>query len=394
MEHLPISHVSLERKGEEMISRMLTYLTLFTLASPLLSGPWAVDLEETMADLPWVITGELLEVHGDGVSLEVADVFRGDFDPGDTLQLYYWEMGSSMEDMLKTGREYLLLPDESGDLQIAGTPGDGFWVLGGEFDFNAFWVYPGVLSPEELRLLCSGEKLPRRLVDVEIWFAGGSRYADFTLSEADGEWSLSSGLECFDGLLIDDSQAMIGGRDTYVRQPDVGIWIRTTNGDRLQLEGMVLSCCEGEYSCRVYPTAPMIFDLEDLMGYMNGDVPPDPPEIHVSLEGITPQELGLPDDPVLIVDERGRLHLRGEEELLEVTSIFVPDPDARPVVGFDTPMRCTDPLYFDFSLLPLGPSCHLATDVIDALAKGVVIGTIGFNPLQPSGRFILSIRSQ
>ena len=77
--------------------------------------------------------------------------------------------------------------------------------------------------------------------------------------------------------------------------------------------------------------------------------------------------------------------------MFNIPIIYITDYDSRPVAGFDSPASNDNPLYFRFENLPEGPSGHLATDIIDALAKGTVTGSVGTDPEVGSARFSLFI---
>ena len=156
------------------------------------AAPWSTDLEEDMASLPWVVTGDILVADSGGVTVVVTESFIGDNMPEDTLFLDYWEMGSWMSEVLSPSEGVLLIPDSTGSLQVSGTPGQGFWLLRGYFDFNAFWVFPGVISREELILLCSGDTLPDRRVEADIRFAGMSDFIPLGFQQTGESWVTDS----------------------------------------------------------------------------------------------------------------------------------------------------------------------------------------------------------
>ncbi len=118
---------------------------------------------------------------------------------------------------------------------------------------------------------------------------------------------------------------------------------------------------------------------------------PETIRIGIELSGAEPAELGLADEPFFTVGESVCLSLTGVEEMLGIPSLHFTDYDSRPVAGFDGPASCDDPVYFRFDNLPDGPSGHLATDIIDALAKGTVTGSAGTDPEHGSARFSLFI---
>ncbi|MBN2587077.1 MAG: hypothetical protein JXR55_07265 [Candidatus Fermentibacteraceae bacterium] len=365
---------------------------LLALPAAVSAGPWYVDLEETMADLPWVVSGEILAEDSGVVAVVVTESFIGDHAAGDTLSLHFWEMGSWMGDALTPGEGFLLIPDDTGSLQVIGTPGRGCWLLRGYFDFNAFWVHPGVLSREELLTLCLGDTLADRTVETEVRFAGGSEFIGLTLQESGESWQTDSPLDCLGGMTLDGWGVIIGGQDAFPWEPEVEIILHTDDGGLLKLSGRVVECSGSVYRVTVYPTGPVILDRRALVEYMTGISVPSPPRIAVEISGAVPGELGLVDDPCFTTGESGWLHLTGIGGQLDVTSLYqTGDSDSRPILGFDAPMTCTRPLYFDFQKLPDGPSGHLATDIIDAMAKGCVTGTVCRVPGEPLARFTLSM---
>ena len=375
-----------------MENKFIFVVPAVVLAFPALvcAAPWSTDLEEDMASLPWVITGDILAADSGGVMVVVTESFIGDNSPEDTLFLEYWGMGSWMSEVLSPSEGILLIPDSTGSLQITGTPGQGYWLLRGYFDFNAFWVSPGVISREELILLCSGDTLPERKVDAEIRFAGMSDFMPLSFQQAGGSWVTDSRLPCLSGIRLDSWKVRLGGTDAFPWEPDVEMVLPTEDGGLLVLSGRVTSFSQGVYSVEVYPTGPMISGIQELRDYVEGNALPSPPVIDVQVQGIDPVRLGLAEDPYMTTGESGRLHLRGIEGMLDITSFFHQDGyQARPIVGFDHPMTCSDPLYFDFRDLPPGPSGHLATDIMDALAKGYVSGELCRIPGEPVARFTL-----
>jgi len=356
-----------------------------------IAGPFFVDLEESMQNLPWVIIGDVLEVCDSSVTVVVTDTFLGEQLPGDSLSISYWEMGSWMTGSISEGSGYLLIPDSTGKLQIVGTPGDGFWLLKGYFDFNAFFTEPGVLNREELLLLCSGDSLPDRRVDVEVWFAGGSEFMEIDFQESGETWLSYSLFECLDGLTLEKYELTLGGTDTYPYEPEVFMRLSTAGGGVVFFHGKMNSFADGTYRCTVYPTGLVILDSNSLARYITRDQIPETIVIGIEVTGLHTSDLGLSEDPVFTLGESGGLNLSGADGILNVTSLYLTDYYSRPVMGFDHPMTCSNPLYFDFENLPEGPSGHLATDIIDALVKGTVSGRVGTDPLQLSARFSLFI---
>jgi hypothetical protein len=375
-----------------MYSRLMTGLITATLWFPaaVSAGPWFTDLEETMAELPWVVAGDIVSVDSQGVTALVAESFIGGYSPGDTLHLEYWEMGSWMAENVVPGEGFLLIPDDGGSLQIIGTPGRGYWLLRGYFDFNAFWMNPGVLTRQELLALCMGDSLPDRLVEAEIRFAGRSEFIGLTLHEEEGYWLTDSPLACLRGIRLDPWKVDLGGQDSYPWEPEAEIILPTDGGGMLKLSGRISSFSDGAYNIGMYPTGPIILDRQALVEYLEYDSIPSPPVIDIEVQGAVPEELGLAENPRFTTGESGRLHLTGIEGVLYVTSLYFEDGSASwPLLGFDLPMTCSDPLYFDLGDMPQGPSGNPATDIIDALAKGYVTGTLCRVPGLPLARFTL-----
>lgn len=374
---------------------MYESLKLLFLAAALLltagssAGPWSTDLEETMTSLPWVVVGDILAVGTDSVTAVVTETFAGVHASGDTLRIPYWELGSWMCEVITPGEGMLLIPDTTGSLQLVGIPGDGFWLLRGYYDFNAFWVNPGVVSQEELIRLCLGDTLPDRTVDVELRFAGGSRFVPLRLRESEGSWLTESGLPCLSGIRLESWEVVLGGSDAFPWESEIEIILPTVDGGLLKLSGMVAGHREGVYNVTAYPTGPVIRDRDALADYVEGNAVPAPPVLDVEIHGADPRDLGLTGDPYMTTGESGRLHLSGVAGMLDITSTYQLEGRSRPMMGFDLPMTCSDPIYFDFHDLPQGPSGHLATDIIDALAKGYVTGNICLVPGEPLARFTL-----
>ncbi len=370
------------------IKAMVMFVLLCATAN---AEPWSVDLEESMQTLPWVFAGDVIEVTDSGVTAVISETFRGEHQPGDTLRIPYWEMGSWMSETISEGNEYLLLPDVAGGLQIIGTPRDGFWLLRGYYDFNAFITEPGVLNMEELLLLCSGDSLPDRCVQMEIRFAGGGEFLEVVFRESDDIWHSRSHFACLDNLILDKRALTMGGWDTYPQEPEVFMRVSTSGGGLVFFYGKMDSCSDGIYRCKVYPTGLLILDSSSLAKYITRDQMPETIRIGIELSGAEPAELGLADEPFFALGESGALQLSGADGMFNIPIIYITEYDSRPVAGFDSPASNDNPLYFRFENLPDGPSGHLATDIIDALAKGTVTGSVGTDPEHGSARFSLFI---
>ena len=379
-----------------MPGRMIMLLLMMIAISTLTvnAEPWFADLEASIEDLPWIYEATVLSVENSSVTIIVKIVFLGDALAGDTLSIDFWEMGTSMAYELAEGQEILLIPDSSGDLQIAGFPGNGFYLLKGYYDFNAFFTSPGVLSREELGILCSGESLNERIVLIDIWFAGGSQFLDARATETEEGWHVESHFPVLHKLDLSESQLRLGGMDNQLLEPSVYITIPTDDGNHLSLSGRVMSCSENIYSCRVYPTAPVIRTVEDLSLYVSDGVLPEPPVLDIEIIGADPVDIDLPEEPFLTTDEWGNLMLSGRSGLLPINSIYIMDPNRRPTIGFGSIRDNATSVFLDFSELPEGPSGHLATDIIDMLEKGVVEGSIGINYSSNISRFKLYVRRQ
>ncbi|RKZ08684.1 hypothetical protein DRQ25_08475 [Candidatus Fermentibacteria bacterium] len=372
-------------------SCLVTILVFAILCATANAEPWSVDLEESVQSLPWVFTADVIEVTDSGVTAVISETFRGEHQSGDTLRIPYWKMGSWMSEIISEGDEYLLLPDVAGGLQIIGTPGDGFWLLRGYYDFNAFITEPGVLNMEELLLLCSGDSLPDRCVEMEIRFAGGSEFLEVVFRESDDIWHSRSHFACMDNLILDKRALTMGGWDTYPQEPEVFMRVSTSGGGLVFFHGKMGSCSDGMYTCNVYPTGLLILDSSSLAKYITRDQMPETIRIGIELSGAEPAELGLADEPFFALGESGALQLSGADGMFNIPIIYITDYDSRPVAGFDSPASNDNPLYFRFENLPDGPSGHLATDIIDALAKGTVTGSVGIDPEHGSARFSLFI---
>jgi len=373
--------------------RNLTLPILFLLCSPAFAGPWYVDLEGAMHDLPWVYSGDIIAVGDDGITAVVTQTHLGEALPGDTLEIPFWELGSWMGQTISEGDGFLLLPDTTGRLQIVGTPGNGYWLLQGYFEFNAFFVHPGVINMEELIHLCSGDTLPARTVSMEVRFAGGSEFIDVIFVERGNGWLSDSRFEPLDGLELWDLS--IGGMDTYPFEPYVTLQVPAGEGMTLTLQGRVSSFTDGIYHCTVYPTGPVIPDSESVAAFLERQLIPELPVIAIELSGAEYAEIGLAENPYFTTDESGYLHLTGARSMLDIRSQFLNEYEERPSIGFDTTGSRGNPIYFTFESLPCGPCGHLATDIIDALAKGTVTGSISCDGDRITARFSLTmVRTQ
>lgn len=375
---------------------MFMLLLLMTAISPLtVNGePWFEDLETSIDDLPWIYEATILSVENSSVTVIVKIVFLGDALAGDTLNIDFWEMGASMAYDLTEGKEILLIPESSGDLQIAGFPGNGFYLLKGYYDFNAFLLEPGVLSREELGILCSGVSLNERIVMIDIWFAGVSQFLNARATETEEGWHIESHSPLLHKLDLSKWQLRLGGMDNLLFEPSVYITIPVDNGNDLILSGRVMYCSDNIYRCTVYPTAPVIRTIDVLSLYLSNGVLPEPPVIDVEIIGADPVDLGLSEEPFLTTDEWGNLMLSGVDGLLPINSIYIMDPSRRPTIGFGGIGDNDISVFLDFSGLSEGPSGHLATDIIDLLEKGVVEGSIGIDFSLDIARFKLHIRRQ
>ncbi|MCK4504080.1 MAG: hypothetical protein KAW14_00570 [Candidatus Aegiribacteria sp.] len=371
-------------------------LLMMTAISPLSvnAEPWFEDLETSIDDLPWIYEATILSVENSSATIIVKIVFLGDALAGDTLNIDFWEMGASIAYDLTEGKEILLIPDSSGDLQIVGFPGNGFYLLKGYYDFNAFLLEPGVLSREELVILCSGESLNERVLEIDIWFAGASQFLNARAAETEEGWHIESHFPLLHKLDLSKWQLRLGGMDNQQLESSVCITIPVDDGNDLILSGMVMSCSENIYRCRVYPTAPVIRTIDALSLYLSDGILSEPPVLDIEIIGADPVDLGLPEEPFLTTDERGNLMLSGENGLLPIYSIYTRDFNRRPTIGFGGIGDNAASVFLDFSGLPEGPSGHLATDIIDVLEKGVVEGSISTDFSSDIARFKLHIRRQ
>ncbi len=384
--------MNMERSDRMRIStRAPIVLVLFLFCSTALARPWFVDLEGSMHDLPWVCSGDIITVGDSGITAVVSETFLGDALPGDTLEIPFWDLGSWMGETLTEGEGFLLLPDTSGSLQIIGVPGRGYWLLRGYFEFNAFFLQPGVLDREELILLCSGDTLPARTVTMEVRFAGGSEFIDVIFKERGNGWFSDSRFEPLNGLELELWAVSIGGMDTYPFEPYVNVELSAGEGITLTLQGRVSSFADGIYHCIVYPTGPVILNSGSMAALLERQLVPEPPVISIELSGAEYEELGLAESPHFTLDENGNLLLTGARSMLDIRSQFLNEYGARPSVGFDIPVSRGNPIYFSFESLPEGPCGHLATDIIDALAKGTVTGSLSAEGDTITARFSLSL---
>ncbi|MCK5115805.1 MAG: hypothetical protein KAR44_04345 [Candidatus Aegiribacteria sp.] len=368
-----------------------TILVPCLLCAAAFAGPWFVDLEASMHDLPWVCSGNIITVDDSAITAVVTETFLGGALPGDTLEIPFWELGSWMGETLTEGEGFLLLPDTTGSLQLIGAPGRGYWLLRGYFEFNAFFVQPGVLDREELILLCSGDTLPARTVTMEVRFAGGSEFIDAVFKETDTGWLSDSRFPPLNGLELDLWDITLGGMDNFPFEPYVTLQLDAGEDMTLTLGGRVSSFEDGIYQCIVYPTGPVILDSESMAAFLERQLVPESPVIAIELSGAEYGELDLAENPYFTPDENGYLHLTGAGGLLDITCQFLSEYSARPSIGFDMRDSRPDPIYFSFESLPFGPCGHLATDIIDALAKGTVTGSLSGEGETITARFTLSL---
>ncbi len=372
-------------------SRALLMIVQFLLCSAAFAGPWYVGLEESMHDLPWVYSGDIIAVGDDGITAVVTETHLGEAIPGDTLEIPFWELGSWMAQTVTEGEGFLLLPDTSGSLQIIGIPGRGYWLMKGYFEFNAFFVQPGVLNREELFLLCSGDTLPARTVTTEVRFAGGSEFIHVIFKERGDGWLSDSRFEPLDGLELELWDLSIGGEDTYPFEPYVTLQVPAGEWMTLTLRGRVDSFEDGIYHCIVYPAGPVILNSGSMAAFLERQLIPESPIIAIELSGAEYGELGLAENPYFTTDENGYLHLTGARDMLAIRSQFLNEYGSRPSIGFDTLGTRGNPVYFTFESLPFGPCGHLATDIIDALAKGTVTGSLSGVGDTVTARFSLTM---
>ncbi len=179
--------------------------------------------------------------------------------------------------------------------------------------------------------------------------------------------------------------------DTYPFEPYVNVELSAGDGITLTLQGRVSSFEDGIYHCIVYPTGPVILDSESMAAFLERQLVPEPPVISIELSGVEYGELGLAENPCFIPDENGYLRLTGARSMLDIRSQFLNEYGARPSIGFDISVSRGNPIYFSFESLPEGPCGHLATDIIDALAKGTVIGSLSAEGDTITARFSLSL---
>lgn len=371
--------------------RNLTLPILFLLCSSAFARPWFVDLESSMHDLPWVYSGEIISAGDHGITAVVTETYLGDVLPGDTLEIPFWELGSWMSETITEGEGFLLLPDTTGSLQLIGIPGRGYWLMKGYFEFNAFFVQPGVLNREELILLCSGDTLSRRTITMDVRFAGGSEFIDVIFKERGNGWLSDSRFEPLDGLELELWDLSIGGEDTYPFEPYVTLQVPAGEGMTLTLRGRVDSFEDGIYHCIVYPTGPVILNSESMAAFLERQLIPESPIIAIELSGAEYGELGLAENPYFTTDENGCMQLTGVLNMMDIRGQFLSEYGSRPSIGFDTLGTRGNPVYFSFESLPCGPCGHLATDIIDALAKGTVTGSLSGVGDTVTARFSLTM---
>jgi hypothetical protein len=377
-----------------MTSGWLPYILLLPFTASF-AAPWGCDLEHGMPALPWVCLGDILRSDVEGADFVVRETFIGEAIPGDTVRAAYWESGSMTCELAVPGEGLLLISDEAGDLQVIGFPGNGYWLLQGEFDYNAFWVRPGVVSREELLRLCEGDTLLPRQVALDVRFAGRGDLLEVAFWETDNGWESRSAFPWLDGLELGTWDLSLGGEDLCPFGSPVSLRLRASDGSCIELQGRVLYHHEeGAWHCSVYPTSPMILDPHDLQAILVDGTVPAAPILDMEIEGTTPAALGLAESPYLTTDRQGRLLLSGEDGFLEITRIHSLGYGIRPVTGFDVPGTCGNPLYLRFDGLPDGPSGHLATDIIDVLAKGVVSGSLSADGDPEAPGFTLRIRRE
>jgi hypothetical protein len=358
------------------------------------AAPWSCDLEHTLPALPWVYLGDILRSDMEGADFVVRETFIGDATPGDTVRAAYWESGSMTGELAAPGEGLLLISDEAGDLQVIGFPGNGYWLLQGEFDFNAFWVRPGVVSREELLRLCEGDTLFPRQVALDVRFAGRGDLLEVAFRETENGWESRSAFPWLDGLELGSWELSLGGEDLCPYGSPVTLRLRASDGSTIELQGRMILQDDGRWECSVYPTSPVILDPHDLQAILVDGTMPAAPILDLEIEGTTPAALGLAESPYLTTDMQGRLLLSGEDGMLEITRIYSLGYGIRPVTGFDVPGTCSDPLYLRFDGLPDGPSGHLATDIMDVLAKGIVSGSLSADGNPEAPRFSIRLRSE
>ncbi|RKZ05407.1 hypothetical protein DRQ25_16190, partial [Candidatus Fermentibacteria bacterium] len=159
----------------------------------------------------------------------------------------------------------------------------------------------------------------------------------------------------------------------------------------LTLRGRVSAFTDGEYRCVVYPTEPMILDSRSMTAFLERQLAPEPPVIAIELSGTEYEELGLAENPYFTTDENGYLCLTGARSMLSIRSQLLNEYGERPSIGFDTTDSRGNPIYFTFESLLEGPCGHLATDIIDALAKGTVTGSLRCDGDNVTARFSLTL---
>ena len=230
---------------------------------------------------------------------------------------------------------------------------------------------------------------------MEVRFAGSNEFIDVLFKESGSGWLSDSRFAPLDGLKLDLWDITLGGMDNFPFEPYVTLQLHAGEDMTLTLQGRVSSFEDGIYQCIVYPTGPVILDSGLMAAFMEQQLVPEPPVIAIEISGAEYGEIGLSENPYFISDEYGYLHLTGAGSLLDITSLFLNEYGARPSIGFDTRSSRPDPIYFHFESLPDGPCGHLATDIIDALAKGTVTGSISSEGDAITARFsLLLVRAE
>lgn len=280
-------------------------------------------------------------------------------------------------------------------VDLEGAMHDLPWVYSGNIIAAGDQGITAVVTETFLGDALPGDTLPARTVTMEVRFAGGSEFIDVIFKERGNEWLSDSRYEPLDDLELELCDLSIGGMDTYPFEPYVTLQLSAGDGMTLTLRGSVDSFEDGIYHCIVYPTGPVILNSGSMRAFLERQQVPESPVIAIEISGAASGELGLAENPYFTTDENGYLRLTGVRGMLDVTGQFLRECGGRPSIGFDTLGTRGNPVYFSFESLLFGPCGHLATDIIDALAKGTVTGSLSGGGDTITARFILSmVRSE
>ncbi len=356
---------------------------LVVLAAGVSAGPTVVELEEFLQESSWIVTADLAAAPG-VMSAVVKESFRGEYVPGDTIR---FEMDGFRRITMESLPGVLLIADGEGFPFIVGVPGRGYWTLE-TLDFPvSVGVTPRVISSSELIGLLKDGFLPPREVKITIWTAGGGEIIEMVAGRTERHWVTESGEEYLDGLVL-EGWMLDMGESARPGEPPVRLDLTTRAGKRLRMSGRIMEADGNVYSCRLFPTSPLIGNLRGLVEYIMGSIPPSPLSIGISIEGARPGELGMGESPRFVVNSKGDLVLETGYDELYMCGVY-PCDGGGPLYAFTGPGE-DSVIFFGFEGLPNGPSGHLATDLLDVLEKGCVTGMLREAPGdEPVARFTL-----